>query len=663
MYSVTRPQWPGVNFTSTQNNTISSALFFASSKKYFLSVPRVTQIAREEYSRSFPTIDGAHWHAQSISLHWPRPPTGDRQSAKGKDRRNMIKFESWIDEQCPLVSIQRLAVSILTYVEQRRAVGHSWRSLLYFNEWMYTARHNLAASQPGGRNDHHSSTRSDNETSSPQSAVCYLSADANFVYCGLYHRISALESTSAWSTHLVCIALVRTKDKNFSRRLEQCWTLFQVSNDINHWALSNAWKHFAQENSCCTHEERIKEATIIWALTFVWTSTFRRILCKLKRHNATPKPRFVWRPKAPLFVHRAHCHGNPELSGKNAAPVRHLQVHHGQISILSKKHSKVAELVETQFVFQWLLYQDTTTAGQAWKRQLLGVTPDVWRHVWERKFSAPTEKVQDAQVHAAGDAGAAADRHPVPAVSSRRTRGAHGTQAFLRRLGAGVSTGAGQGAPAANGGWVRRTVSLPTPSCVQATFHHRQHHRAGLLQSYGRAAGHARAAARPHAERAAASLRQSVRTSSVGLLPDVASGPADNPQHHQLPLTVALHVQLQSGQLGTEQKSLSPPSRHAVAPPSAPRRWGAHGRTGHARAHQARLADAVAALAVCVVCVAHVRRRQHGVQRARLPALERRSRRVVRPAAQLNQRAAVLHPIQLLRSASSAVQLSRCCIR
>lgn len=63
------------------------------------------------------------------------------------------------------------------------------------------------------------------------------------------------------------------------------------------------------------------------------------------------------RPEAAIFLYFVDSYGDMVVEGQDAASGRDLQIHRRSVPLLQEGHSKVAELVEAQFVLQRLLHQ------------------------------------------------------------------------------------------------------------------------------------------------------------------------------------------------------------------------------------------------------------------------------------------------------------------
>jgi hypothetical protein len=91
-------------------------------------------------------------------------------------------------------------------------------------------------------------------------------------------------------------------------------------------------------------------------------------------------------PEAALLVHRAHRHGHQLDARTQNHPQRHLQLHHGALSLLSGQPAGLAELHQAQPQPQRVLRQGAQGEGRARKRLLLVARPALHRHVRTRKL-------------------------------------------------------------------------------------------------------------------------------------------------------------------------------------------------------------------------------------------------------------------------------------
>ncbi len=120
----------------------------------------------------------------------------------------------------------------------------------------------------------------------------------------------------------------------------------------------------------------------------------RKRIAYFTRENASSWKKHVQRPEAAVFVYFAHRYGHSELPGEDAPAQRNLQVHHGQVSFLSGKHTALAELSSPQPFIQRLLHQDPSETGPAGKRQLLGSPSQLRGDVWKRELLEAPQEIQ-----------------------------------------------------------------------------------------------------------------------------------------------------------------------------------------------------------------------------------------------------------------------------
>ena len=118
----------------------------------------------------------------------------------------------------------------------------------------------------------------------------------------------------------------------------------------------------------------------------------------LHRNHASSRKEYVWRSKTSLFLYLLDVHGNSIVRREDVNPEWHLQVYHGSFSLLSKKYSAMAKLLETQSLLQWLLHQNPSKTRSSWKRIILGSSSLMWRYVWKWIISEETKEIQIIQV-------------------------------------------------------------------------------------------------------------------------------------------------------------------------------------------------------------------------------------------------------------------------
>ena len=64
-----------------------------------------------------------------------------------------------------------------------------------------------------------------------------------------------------------------------------------------------------------------------------------------------------------FFLHHSHLHGHQELPTKETNPQRHLQLHHGALSLLQAEQKRMAKFHQAQFVAERMLYESPKRQG------------------------------------------------------------------------------------------------------------------------------------------------------------------------------------------------------------------------------------------------------------------------------------------------------------
>ena len=75
---------------------------------------------------------------------------------------------------------------------------------------------------------------------------------------------------------------------------------------------------------------------------------FQNIQNHPETYNASARETLNNERQTTIQLHRTYCHGYSELRCKDVAIIWNLQVDHGKLSILQRKHTEVAELSQTQ---------------------------------------------------------------------------------------------------------------------------------------------------------------------------------------------------------------------------------------------------------------------------------------------------------------------------